>query len=418
MFHVGSTSGQRTSPSLALLWIAKDVFAPLRGAGGVPHSDSCCKRLTEEIAQGDEGNRVQRARQRELEFYEKAIRDTDEGGTKRKNEEHDLDQREAKRRNEEVPIMRDVDDEGRGQKRPAEGSADESRDTNETEGDVQMDLVDISFAAYEEYGGLRMVACREPEEDMRESDEQFQEEDEGGEDWRAGGGFKDDRTGKALDPTKVRAAREEGLKELDRRVWVEADVKECWDKKGRAPIGVRWVDVDKGFDVYRSRLVAKDFRPRSRVNDKEGLFAATPPLEFVKMVTRWAARNNNGGRRRNVMFVDISKAHLYAPVQEEEYVDLPPEKAQAGKFARLLYTLYGMRTAASNWEREYSGALEDAGFAVGRATSCAFYHPGRDVRIFVHGDDFVVEGEEEDLEWVRSVLEAKIHREGKRYHGP
>ena len=50
-----------------------------------------------------------------------------------------------------------------------------------------MDLVDISFASYEEYGGLRIVACREPEEDMRESDEQFQEEDEGDEDltcWR------------------------------------------------------------------------------------------------------------------------------------------------------------------------------------------------------------------------------------------
>ena len=34
------------------------------------------------------------------------------------------------------------------------------------------------------------------------------------------------------------------------------------------------------------------------------------------MVIMWAARNNNSGRRRKVMFVDISKAHLYAPVQE------------------------------------------------------------------------------------------------------
>ena len=49
-----------------------------------------------------------------------------------------------------------------------------------------MDLVDISFEAYEEYGGLRMVACRETEEGMEESDEQFQVEDEGDEDWRAG----------------------------------------------------------------------------------------------------------------------------------------------------------------------------------------------------------------------------------------
>ena len=52
---------------------------------------------------------MQRARQRELEFYEKAIRDTDEAGTKRKNEEHELDPREAKRRNEEALIMRGVE---------------------------------------------------------------------------------------------------------------------------------------------------------------------------------------------------------------------------------------------------------------------------------------------------------------------
>ena len=37
----------------------------------------------------------------------------------------------------------------------------------------------------------------------------------------------------------------------------------------------------------------------------------------------------------------------------------------------------------------------------------AFYHPERDVRIVVHDDDFVVEGKQSDLEWVRDVLPAK-----------
>ena len=31
-------------------------------------------------------------------------------------------------------------------------------------------------------------------------------------------------------------------------------------------------------------LVAKDFKPKSKVNDEEGLFAATPPLELVTML--------------------------------------------------------------------------------------------------------------------------------------
>ena len=90
--------------------------------------------------------------------------------------------------------------------------------------------------------------------------------------------FRDDRTGRPLDPVKVRAAREEELKELERRVFVEADVEECVRVTGKKPIGVRWVDVDKGFGVYRSRLVVKDFRPKSGVDDVEELYAATPHL--------------------------------------------------------------------------------------------------------------------------------------------
>ena len=127
--------------------------------------------------------------------------------------------------------------------------------------------------------------------------------------------FHDDRTGKPLDAEKVRAARAEELRELDRRVWEEADLQEFWDKKGRAPIGVRWVDVDKGFGVYRSRLVAKDFKPRSKINDKEGLFAATPPLELVKILLMKVARGHKAGNAniRKVMFLDIKQSPPVRP---------------------------------------------------------------------------------------------------------
>ena len=149
-------------------------------------------------------------------------------------------------------------------------------------------------------------------------------------------------------------------------------MQEYWDKKGRESVGVRWVDVDNGFGVHRNRLVAKDLRPRSRAIDKEGLFAATPPLELVKMVIMWAARSHNSGRRRKVIFVDIGMAYLCAPLQEEEYLDLPSEKAQTGTCARLLYTFF--------WDED----------------GCNQLGAGGDVRIVVHGDDFVVDGEEED----------------------
>ena len=113
-----------------------------------------------------------------------------------------------------------------------------------------------------------------------------------------------------MEAEKVRAAREEDIKELERRVYVAADVTECWEKTAKNPIGVQWVDVDKGFGVHRSRLVAKDFQPKSKVDDREGLYAATPPLEMVKFLIMRAGIKSKQGETRKVIFIDIGKAHL------------------------------------------------------------------------------------------------------------
>ena len=78
-----------------------------------------------------------------------------------------------------------------------------------------------------------------------------------------------------------------------------SDVDECWRVKGKAPIPVRWVDVDKGFGVVHSRLVAKDFKPRSSVGDREDLFAATTPLEAKKIVFSLAATEGIGFKGMN-----------------------------------------------------------------------------------------------------------------------
>ena len=283
----------------------------------------------------------------------------------------------------------------------------------------------MSYAEYRDAGGVDLVACRGAEEDVEDytdSNETWGEDiDEVNADVEESDEviFRDDRTGKPLVTEKVIAARTEELKELDKRVWKEADVKECWDRKGRGPIGVRWVDVDEGFGVHRSRLVAKDFKPRSKIGDKEGLFAATPPLELVKtLIVKAAKCRRRGEDARKVMFLDISKAHLYAPIQDEEYVEYPPEKRKEGKCAKLIFTLYGMRTAAGNWEKEYSTTLTEAGFSAGKATVVAFYHKQRDVRIVVHGDDFVVEGTHANLNWVETILAAKYITKVRGILGP
>ena len=76
--------------------------------------------------------------------------------------------------------------------------------------------------------------------------------------------YKDDLTGKLLDPVLVTVARQ---KELDffeaEEVWTKRPVYEARRKTGKPPITVRWVDVNKGDNLnpdIRSRLVARQIR--------------------------------------------------------------------------------------------------------------------------------------------------------------
>ena len=65
------------------------------------------------------------------------------------------------------------------------------------------------------------------------------------------------------------------------KVWTKAAREECLRVTGKPPIKLRWVDVNKGDDKdpkYRSRIVAKEIRKDVRPE----LFAATPPIEYIK----------------------------------------------------------------------------------------------------------------------------------------
>ena len=61
----------------------------------------------------------------------------------------------------------------------------------------------------------------------------------------------------------------------------------CYKVTGKAPIGVRWIDTNKGDagnPDYRSRLAAQEINMGTR----EDLFAAaTPPLKLNRCYSQW-----------------------------------------------------------------------------------------------------------------------------------
>ena len=57
----------------------------------------------------------------------------------------------------------------------------------------------------------------------------------------------DDISGTQLDPTLVRAARDEEISEIiTRNMYTVVPISDCWTVTGKKPIGVRFVDVNKG----------------------------------------------------------------------------------------------------------------------------------------------------------------------------
>ena len=71
----------------------------------------------------------------------------------------------------------------------------------------------------------------------------------------------DDVSGKVLDKDMVRKARQEEIDEYHKHeVYTKVEVAECWKGTGKAPVQVRWIDINKGDSEspdYRSRFVAK-----------------------------------------------------------------------------------------------------------------------------------------------------------------
>ena len=135
-----------------------------------------------------------------------------------------------------------------------------------------------------------------------------------------------------LDTSLVKAAREEEMdifKQHD--VFTLAPIAEANGVTGKAPIGTRWVDINKGHQAnaeYRGRCVAQEIK-RGHGDEQ---FAGTPPWEATKSLFSLAMTSLAGSRGSNprgvkkLAFIDVRRAYFHAPSQRAVYVR-PPEEA-------------------------------------------------------------------------------------------
>ena len=163
--------------------------------------------------------------------------------------------------------------------------------------------------------------------------------------------FVDDVTGLELDRQLVDKARElevRFFKSLG--VYVYDTIDNYWEITGKPPLGVRWVDTNKGDNEnpdVRCRLVAQEINTGA----DDDLYAATPPIEALKILIRIAAYRRSKENDVVIMFADVSRAYFNAKVTRDVFIKLPPEDpkyGEAGVCGRLQLSMYGTRDAAQN----------------------------------------------------------------------
>ena len=117
--------------------------------------------------------------------------------------------------------------------------------------------------------------------------------------------------GQPLDPSLMVKARKDEIEYFrSMGVYGKVDVQECWHVIGKAPIGVPWVDMNKGDSSkpnYRSRLLAKEFNNGVRPE----LHAATPPSRCLRIMRSTIANGHKKGV--SLMYADVSRAFIPRP---------------------------------------------------------------------------------------------------------
>ncbi len=221
--------------------------------------------------------------------------------------------------------------------------------------------------------------------------------------------FIDDVSGLPLDREEAIKAR---IKELEYFKTMGVYTKVQWTK-GMKVISVKWLDVNKGDEAnknYRARLVGREIKR----NKRDDLFAATPPLESLRMILSVCASNQyaqNDADNFVVMSIDVKRAYFYAPTTRPIYIRIPDEDHEEGDEHRvglLNLSLYGTRDAAMNWASTYTKFLESHGFKTGHGSPCNFCHEERGISMTVHGDDFTATGSEYQMKWLETRMKEKF----------
>ncbi|CAI7812042.1 unnamed protein product [Closterium sp. NIES-53] len=212
------------------------------------------------------------------------------------------------------------------------------------------------------------------------------------------------------------ATLKEALESSDAEEWKKAMVSELksieengtWElvelPEGRKAITSKWLfeiksDADGKIERYRSRLVAKGYQQKEKVDYKE-LFA--PVVKPTTLRTLLAGAAIKGWV---VKQMDVTTAFLNGVLEEEIFMAQPEGFDDgSGRVLRLKKALYGLKQAPRQWYLKLRGVLEVIGFTPSSADHSLFMLGDGEQRSFmvVYVDDILIFSPSSDL--VKEVM--------------
>ncbi|CAI7839625.1 unnamed protein product [Closterium sp. NIES-53] len=174
--------------------------------------------------------------------------------------------------------------------------------------------------------------------------------------------------------------------------------------EGRKAITSKWLfkiksDADGKIERYKSRLVAKGYQQKEKVDYKE-LFA--PVVKPTTLRTLLAGAAIKGWV---VKQMDVTTAFLNGVLEEEIFMAQPEGFDDgSGRVLRLKKALYGLKQAPRQWYLKLRGVLEEIGFTPSTADHSLFMLGEGEQRSFmvVYVDDILIFSPSSDL--VKEVM--------------
>lgn len=150
------------------------------------------------------------------------------------------------------------------------------------------------------------------------------------------------------------------------------------------------------IDKYKARLVARGFTQIYGV-DYYDTFAPVARLSSIRLLLAIAARNGWAADS-----FDFNSAYLNSKLDEDVYLEQPPDHAFADRKAfvlKLEKALYGLKQGGRKWYETLCAALGKLGFTRAEADWGVFYkHEGEHLIVLaVHVDDCLVTGSSQRL---------------------